>query len=110
REQEPSRELNSLPEKQESSLLDAERATPVATPVKTPVITPVSTPVATPAVTPVDTPVTTGVITPVENTASDSQKEPARTSPQYLDATHTASEQRVYSVMYRETVSRGIRE
>ncbi len=30
--------------------------------------------------------------------------------PQYLDATHTASEQRVYSVMYRETISRGVRE
>ena len=28
----------------------------------------------------------------------------------YLDATHTASEQRIYSVMYRETVSKGQRE
>src|SRR3712207_8213321 len=25
----------------------------------------------------------------------------------YLDATHTASEQRIYSVMYRETLSKG---
>jgi hypothetical protein len=67
------------------------------------------TPVATPVATPVNTPVVTGAATPVtENT--DSQREPARTSPQYLDATHTASEQRVYSVMYRETVSRGVRE
>jgi hypothetical protein len=30
--------------------------------------------------------------------------------PQYLDATHTASEQRVYSLMYRETISKGMRE
>jgi hypothetical protein len=28
----------------------------------------------------------------------------------YLDATHTASEQRIYSVMYRETLSKGQRE
>lgn len=35
---------------------------------------------------------------------------PRASQPQYLDATHTASEQRVYSVMYRETISKGTRE
>jgi hypothetical protein len=67
------------------------------------------TPVTTPVITPVSTPVTTGVATPVE-IIGESQRESSRTPPQYLDATHTASEQRVYSIMYRETVSRGIRE
>jgi len=28
----------------------------------------------------------------------------------YLDATHTGAEQRVYSVMYRETISKGVNE
>ncbi|HEX8722615.1 MAG TPA: hypothetical protein VF736_18505 [Pyrinomonadaceae bacterium] len=67
------------------------------------------TPVPTPVITGVGTPVSTGVVTPVDNNV-EAQREPARTSPQYLDATHTSSEQRVYSIMYRETVSRGIRE
>jgi len=49
-------------------------------------------------------------ITPVESSSDEGQREPSRTSPQYLDATHTASEQRVYSVMYRETISRGVKE
>lgn len=56
------------------------------------------TPVATPVTTPVPTPVTI----PVEAT----ERQPM----QYLDATHTASEAQVYSVMYRETVSRNLRE
>ena len=79
------------------------------TPVATPVITPVATPATAPAITPVATPATTGVTTPVE-AQGETSRESSRTSPQYLDATHTASEQRVYSVMYRETVSRGVRE
>src|ERR1044072_1634699 len=79
------------------------------TPVATPVITPVAPPATAPAITPVATPATTGVTTPVE-AQGESSRESARTSPQYLDATHTASEQRVYSVMYRETVSRSVRE
>lgn len=107
REQEPSRQpeenkASSLPEKAEDNSQNDIRITPVTTPVATSVITPVTTPALTP--------VNTGVVTPVENNASDTQREPPRTSPQYLDATHTASEQRVYSVMYRETVSRGVRE
>jgi hypothetical protein len=68
-----------------------------------------STPVVTPAITPVAAPVTTGVIAPVDD-IDESPREVSRTSPQYLDATHTAAEQRVYSVMYRETISRGVRE
>lgn len=59
--------------------------------------------------TPVATPAKTGAPTPVE-TIVESPREAPRTSPQYLDATHTASEQRVYLVMYRETISRGVRE
>lgn len=59
-------------------------------------------PVTTPVITPVDTPATTPVITPVES--------PDRQPLQYLDATHTASEAQVYSVMYRETVSKNVRE
>lgn len=50
---------------------------------------------ATPVATPASTPVTTPVDTPVNKA-------------QYLDATHTASEQKIYSVMYRETVSKGV--
>jgi len=46
--------------------------------------------------TPVTTPVTTPVITKKKNEALEP-----------LDATHTSSEARVYSVMYRETISRG---
>lgn len=46
--------------------------------------------------TPVTTPVTTPVIAKKKNEALEP-----------LDATHTSSEARVYSVMYRETISRG---
>jgi hypothetical protein len=63
-----------------------------------PSITPVTTTIDTPIETTVDTPVDTPVIAKPTNQA------------QYLDATHTASEQRIYSVMYRETISKGIRE
>jgi hypothetical protein len=63
--------------------------------------TPVHTPVETPAETPVLTPVSTPVQTPVTD---------SRERAPYLDATHTASEKSVYSVMYRETVSKAISE
>lgn len=69
-------------------------------------VTPVATPVVTPAVTAVETPVITPVTTPV----ADQSREPARQSPQYLDATHASSEQLIYSVMYRETITRGLTE
>ncbi|MGH9941703.1 MAG: hypothetical protein ACRD9R_05000 [Pyrinomonadaceae bacterium] len=102
---------------------------------ETPVATPVATPALTPAITPVPTPVGTGAQTPVPtpenlletealNYRGDSNSSTtmemlrgATTIPAsggerqpYLDATHTASEKSVYSVMYRETVSKGIVE
>ena len=68
------------------------------------------TPVETPVATPVGTTVGTTVVEAMP-AASDSPDLPkGANQPQYLDATHTASEQRVYSVMYRETISKGIRE
>ena len=83
----------------------------------TPVITPVNTPVLTPATTSAPTPVTTTAPHPSSISTNEPAFIPTRTSgeespnqPQYLDATHTASEQRIYSIMYRETVSKGIRE
>ena len=109
REQEPPRET----EEQKNTSLPEETTPPdntKPTPVITGVITPLPTGAITPAITPVPTPAITGASTPVGNSLTESQREPSRTSPQYLDATHTASEQRVYSVMYRETVSRGVRE
>ena len=93
--------LTHSPNKHVPAQSQAKKPTPVTTPVTTPADTPVITPVATPAIT--------GVATPAE-VIGESQRESLRTPPQYLDATHTASEQRVYSIMYRETVSRGIRE
>jgi hypothetical protein len=113
REQEPPRETEepkttSLP--QETATQGDIGSTPVVTPVATGAPTRVKTPVVTPVSTPVDTPAATGATTPVDNLSTEGQREPSRTSPQYLDATHTSSEQRVYSVMYRETVSRGVRE
>jgi hypothetical protein len=80
----------------------------------------VVTPVPTPVLTPVVTPVPTGVDREIPETPSPPFREAlpvesqAETEPKdrqlYLDATHTASEQRIYSVMYRETVSKGQRE
>jgi hypothetical protein len=86
------------------------------TAVDTGVITPVSTAV----LTPVPTPVQTGVEREDREPAALALPKVAISEPQaelenkdrqlYLDATHTASEQRIYSVMYRETVSKGQRE
>ncbi|MBD0325494.1 MAG: hypothetical protein ICV68_03635 [Pyrinomonadaceae bacterium] len=64
-----------------------------------PEVTPVTTPVITPAITPASTPVTTSTAEPIE-----------RQQTQYLDATHTPSEAQVYSVMYRETISKNLHE
>ena len=84
--------------------------------VGTPVLTPVSTPVQTPVTTPVSTGVSPesyaqsssaslGFSLPEAKFESENKdKQP------YLDATHTASEQRIYSVMYRETLSKGQRD
>ena len=82
------------PEQVESISIEELVAPPAVVEPPTPVTTPVSTPVVTPATTPVDTPV------------ESSDRQPL----QYLDATHTASEAQVYSVMYRETVSKNVRE
>lgn len=76
------------------------------------VITAVNTTVDTPVESTVITPVVTPAATVVEK-VGPSESVPASDramQPQYLDATHTASEQRVYSVMYRETISKGLRE
>ena len=80
----------------------------------------VSTPVPTPVLTPVVTPVSTGA--PSESTGQGFSALPGNSLPEiksewenkdkqpYLDATHSASEQRIYSVMYRETLSKGQKE
>lgn len=116
REQEQPRkpEAKTLPD---ASPSPEESKTNSPAPVTTPVRTPAATPVATGAIAPVKAPVATPVATPVETKSTlpqgvseEGQRESPRASAQYLDATHTASEQRVYSVMYRETVSRGVRE
>jgi hypothetical protein len=105
--------------------------TPVSTTVDTTVRTAASKDKGRVAGTPVDTTVGATVPTTVNPTSTDSPAETetgtslsgeaslpsssdnlARSAaqPQYLDATHTASEQRVYSLMYRETISKGMRE
>jgi hypothetical protein len=104
------RELPRQPEETKVDILSDKESPPLNDTGATPVATGAITPVRTPVITPVTTPAATGVVTPVADSTADNQKEPLRTSPQYLDATHTASEQRVYSVMYRETLSRGARE
>ena len=64
----------------------------------------------TPAITPVITPAITPAGTPAPILANTSIESPDRQPLQYLDATHTASEAQVYSVMYRETISKNMRE
>ncbi len=93
------------PDNKESSPHTTRQITPVGAPVGTPAVTPAPTG----AITPVTTLANTGANTPVDITG-EAPREASRASTQYLDATHTASEQRVYSVMYRETISRGTRE
>ena len=66
-------------------------------------------PVVTPVATPVDAPVTTpATYSPAQAEAGRDKVE--RKPLAFLDATHTASEGRIYSVMYRETISKGIQE
>jgi len=71
----------------------------------------------TPDIKEVNAPPITTVTTPVATTVIDGKTGAALSAPpdrpslpQYLDATHTGSEQRVYSVMYRETISKSVRE
>jgi hypothetical protein len=85
--------LYDLAEKKKAEQNQADKAqTPVATPVQTPVDTPVPTPVA------------------IAQTTKSSDQPELEDRLQYLDATHTASEKSLYSIMYRETVSKGSRE
>jgi hypothetical protein len=82
--------------------------TPVRTPVPTPVETPVDTPVP-PEVPPEDSPQNSTALTGIAQSETKFESDYKDKQP-YLDATHTASEQRIYSVMYRETLSKGQRE
>ncbi|MCA1568309.1 MAG: hypothetical protein LC803_22225 [Acidobacteria bacterium] len=107
-------------EERERAQGENKTADPTTLSDSTGVPTPVSTPVPTPVSTPVTTPVSTGV--PIENSSQNSSTSSATPLPEtrfepenkekqpYLDATHTASEQQIYSVMYRETLSKGQRE
>jgi hypothetical protein len=126
-------------EETEDFTSDTTVPTTVLTPVDATVITPVRTTVikeeSRPSPTTVDTTVGTTVstavptavaLTPTSSVAetevkalpTDESSLPGvsdnltrnAAQPQYLDATHTASEQRVYSLMYRETISKGMRE
>ncbi|HEV7375230.1 MAG TPA: hypothetical protein VGN95_10975 [Pyrinomonadaceae bacterium] len=116
REERESREEPTAPAHDKTTAPEDEQQTPaILHPVEkepdaepTPVITPVTTPVSTPAVTGVTTPVFTAAEASLPLIRPSGEESPIQA--QYLDATHTASEQRIYSVMYRETVSRGIRE
>jgi hypothetical protein len=67
----------------------------------------------TPVVTPATTPVDTGVTTPAPPSIAEPEAgrdKVERRVPAFLDATHTSSESRIYSIMYRETISKGVRE
>jgi len=98
------RERNQVPESEISENTTVNLSTGVATPVLTPVITPVRTGVITENSIQ-DTSDSSTLSTPEATLESDNKdKQP------YLDATHTASEQRIYSVMYRETLSKGQKE
>src|SRR5579884_1573640 len=76
------------------------------TPGETPLTTGVETPVAQPASTPLATPVTQPVITPLITPVETGLNQPGRWG-QTLDSTHTLAEGKVYSIMYRETISKG---
>lgn len=77
----------------------------IATGVPTPVSTGVDTGVGTGVVSEtLSRPPTTSTTTPPTEPQPDTE---AKSKQHYLDATHTASEQRIYSVMYRETLSKG---
>lgn len=88
---------------------EPEDKNPQTAPVAAPVVTPVDATVVTTAQE--HTPVAAHTQTLLPAGPDSGAEAGAKTAqPQYLDATHTASEQRVYSVMYRETISKGFRE
>jgi hypothetical protein len=74
-------------------------AMPPAIAPAVPASSPAITPIAREMVSPSFTPSTAPSIPPSIQRAN-----------YYLDATHTGAEQRVYSVMYRETISKGVNE
>lgn len=106
--------------------------TAVITPVTTPVLptpaprpdTSVNTPAATdpptmpltPPITALNAAVTTPVSRSVLGEMQTASRKPRTELPfgkageTYIDATHRASEQQIYSVMYRETISKGVSE
>lgn len=87
----------------------SKETTTVGTPVATTASATVTTPVATPVtISPPPTPDNSEATADASLQTGELAAKLAQ--PQYLDATHTASEQRVYSVMYRETISKGMRE
>lgn len=71
---------------------------------------PAATLLTTPAATLATTPVITPATTPVSEQSSEAPEIGERAQSQYLDATHNPSESQIYSVMYRETVSKNLRE
>lgn len=102
---------------------ERERAQTESKPAESAIVkegTGVSTPVVTPVQTPVVTPVGTGALpeASAQSSQASSGFNPSETRLEsenkdkqpYLDATHTASEQRIYSVMYRETLSKDQRD
>jgi len=97
---------------------DAKGQTPTETTIVTPIITTTATPIDTTTITPTEFPpqVKTAPIQKIKrqisNEASGKFAEPPIETRkfEYLDATHTSSEQIVYSYMYRQTISQNVRE
>jgi hypothetical protein len=84
---------------------DAQTATTVAAPVESPVATVVNQPPTT-----VTTPVASPVGSPAPTTVAAQDGAERAPQAQTLDATHSNSEKIIYSQMYRDTISKGIRE
>ncbi|MEO6392659.1 MAG: hypothetical protein ABIP75_12495 [Pyrinomonadaceae bacterium] len=119
---------------------EAAAPTPVVTPVSPPAVTTAPTAAITTANTPTPTDVpapaaptaatavelraadkhitavTTPVTEPLSPTNQGAERKPrtevpfGKSNETYIDATHRASEQQIYSVMYRETISKGTAE
>lgn len=126
--------FSSLPrEGSEESSAAPESNTPTAAPTATPTTTPTEVSTATttdtPTVTATVTPTATATVTPTVAAKAGETAPPPRRAPQpgvvtsssaavdetpryaqALDATHAYSEQLVYNYMFRETISKGIRE
>ena len=115
-EQEPP----SIPSSTPSSLTTAKPASstpsaPTTSAASTPAAAPAAIPASTPAVKPVDRELSSTSIAPsiapLPPASIGTAAPPSiQRATYYLDATHTGAEQRVYSVMYRETISKGVNE